>query len=160
MKCGWNGSTGHCPHCRVTVLKPVRSYATQVNSYVELAPLQTQVFNTLLQVLEGERDVSVLRVPLQRLHDNYLESLKELEAVAGLELAHNGMANLEDALAGLAQMSRVFEDGDAQHLEDGWSMIFQADRANLAAVEETFSGSAALVAAHNIIRDQVSLSNE
>ena len=160
MKCGWNGTTGHCPYCRVTVLKPVRNYATQINSYVELGPLQTQLFNTLLQVLDGERDVSVLRLPLQRLQDNYLESLDELEAVHQLPLAQDGMVNLQDALAGIAQMSRVFEDADAQHLEDGWSMIFQADRANLAAVEETFSGTAALSAAHNIIRDQISLSNE
>lgn len=160
LKCGWNGSSGHCPHCQVRVLKPVRSYATQINSYVELGPLQTQLFHTLLQVLEGERDLTVLRAPLQRLQDSYQQSLGELEAVQQLELARHGLTNLHDALAGITQMARAFEDGDAQHLEDGWSMIFQADRANLAAVEQTFSGSAALAAAHHIIRDQISLSNE
>ncbi|MBS2039070.1 hypothetical protein JST97_29075 [bacterium] len=160
LKCGWNGATGHCPHCQVQVLKPVRTFATQVNSYVTLAPHQSVVFTNLLSVLEGERDVSVLKAPLQKLASVYQDSLRELESAQHLEIARTGQENIYDALAGVSQMLRVFEDSDAQHLEDGWSMIFQADRANLAAVEEVNSGAGAVAAAYEIIRDQISLSNE
>jgi len=159
LKCGWNGPTGHCPHCQIQVLKPVRTYATQVNSYVALAPNQAQLFTAIMSVLEGDRDLSILRRPLQKLTECYQDAMKDLEAVSHLEIAQSGLRNIQDALAGIAQMERVFEDLDAQHLEDGWSMVFQADRANLAAAESISSG-AAVAAAYEIIRDQISLSNE
>ena len=132
LGCGWNGSTQHCPHCKVQILKPVRSYATRVNSYVPLAPLEDQLFQAIVGVLEGDRDVTALRLPLQQLEASYSES---------------------QALAGLAQIQRVFQDSDAQHLEDGWSMIFEAGRASL-------DNSEVVAAAYDIIRDHVSLTND
>lgn len=158
LACGWNGSTGHCPHCNVQVLKPVRRYATQINSYVALAPLQGQLFQAIVGVLEGERDVTALRLPLQHLEASYSEALQQMQACHQLEIAQTALLNIPRALAGLAQINRVFQDGDAQHLEDGWSMIFEADRANLAAAQSV--NSVAVAVAHDIIRDQVCLTNE
>ena len=158
LGCGWNGSTGHCPHCNLQVLKPVRRYATQVNSYVALAPLQGQVFQAIVGVLEGERDVTVLRLPLQQLEASCSEALQQMQACHQLEIAQTALVNISQALAGLAQINRIFQDGDAQHLEDGWSMIFEADRANLAAAQNV--NSVAVAVAYDIIRDQVCLTNE
>lgn len=159
LRCGWNGSTGHCPHCKVQVLKPIRDYATHVNHYAVLGPAQARVFETLTEVLEGNRDVSALRGPLQQLQQRYLDTADFLQKHE-TDLARSGLENLSQGLAGIAQMQRVFADGDAQHLEDGWAMIFEADRSNVALAESIPSSTAAVAAAYDIIRDQVSMTNE
>ena len=139
---------------------PVRTFATHINHFVQLAPLQANLFRAITGVMEGERDIAVLRGPLEKLQERYLQSLKELEPVGHLEIAQAGTVNIENGLAGIAQIKRVFDDSDAQHLEDGWAMIFQADRDNLAAIESVTGNSVAVAAAYEIIRDYVSLSNE
>jgi predicted Zn-ribbon and HTH transcriptional regulator len=160
LKCGWNGTTGHCPHCKVQVLKPIRDYATHVNHYVTLAPAQGAIFKVMMAVLEGTRDVSALQYPLQQLQKRYSETLDYLQSNDNLEIARTGMGNIEQGLAGVMQMQRVFIDNDAQHLEDGWALIFQADRENIALVENLTSSSVAVAAAYDIIRDSISMTNE
>lgn len=159
LKCGWNGSTGHCPHCKVQVLKPIRDFATHVNHYVTLAPAQALLFETMAGVLEGTRDVSALRGPLQQLQQRYLDTLTFLQQHE-TDFARAGIQNIEQGLAGIAQMQRIFTDHDAQHLEDGWALIFLADRDNISLSESVPSSSVAVAAAYDIIRDQVSMTNE
>ena len=159
LKCGWNGSTGFCPHCQVHALKPIRTFATHVNHYVALAPAQARVFETLAQVLEGAKDVGALRGPLHLLQQRYLDAASQIEKHA-TDMAQKGLHNLEQGLAGIAQMQRIYNDFDAQHLEDGWALIFQADRDNLALAETVPTSAVAVAAAYDIIRDQVSMTNE
>lgn len=160
LKCGWNGSSGHCPHCKVQVLKPIRNFSTYVNNYVTLAPLQSRIFDTLMAVLEGDRDVSALKAPLHALEQKYLETVEFLETRSQSELAMAGLANIEQGILGIELMRRVFQNSDAQHLEDGWAMIFQSDSSNQDLIETVPSSAQAVAAAYEIIHDSVSLSNE
>jgi len=156
LGCGWNGPTGHCPHCQLQVLKPVRRYSSEVNNYVALSPLQAQLFQGIKAVLEGQQDVRLLRLPLQQLQKGYQEALLEVQAQPHLEFAQVALATIPQALVGLEQIERVFTDHDAQHLEDGWATIFQANQAVVATIES----QVALADAYDVICDQVSMSNQ
>ena len=160
LNCGWSGSTGHCPHCHLHTLKPVRQVSTHINHMVTLAPAQGQLHAGIVAVMEGRQDVHSLVGPIQLLQRAYEETRQQL-APHRLAVAQAGLANIERGLAGLTQILRVFQDGDAQHLEDGWAMIFEADQANLAAAEAALpSAQQAVAVAHDIVRDQVSFSIE
>lgn len=160
LKCGWNGSSGHCPHCKVQVLKPIRDYATHVNHFITLAPLQSRIVEVMRGVLEGTRDVSGLRGPLQALQQKFQESVAYLQGKSHSEVAQAGLENVERGLAGIEQMMRVFQDFDAQHLEDGWALIYEGDSRNQELVASIPSAEQAVAAAYEIILDHVSFSNE
>lgn len=160
LNCGWSGSTGHCPHCHLQILKPVRQVSTHINQLVALAPAQAQLYTAIVAIMEGRQDVSTLLGPIQLLQQRYEETRQAL-APHQHPVAEAGLRNIERGQAGLGQILRVFQDGDAQHLENGWAMIFEADQANLAtAAEAAPSAQQAVAVAHDIIRDQVSFTNE
>ncbi|MBS2038318.1 hypothetical protein JST97_25265 [bacterium] len=157
LNCGWSGQVSTCPHCRFHLLKPVRQYGTQQNSYVRLAPLQANLFQAITSVLEGQCDLLALEVPLELMQSRYQKALEEAEANLHLPLAQQALQSIPRALSGLREISRVFQDFDAQHLEDGWSILFQADQAlqSNPASPRRDAGSYC-----EMIVDQVTLTNE
>jgi len=159
LSCGWNGPTGHCPHCKVQTLKPIRTFATNINHYVEPGEAQLRVFRELMGVLEGKRDLSTLKLPLLHLQKRFKDTADYLYERSFMPVAQKGFENIAQALLGIDQMMRTFEDADAQHLEDGWALIYQSDRSNLELVDNA-PNSAVVAAAYDIIRDQVSLGTE
>ena len=150
LACGWDGSAPTCPHCRLQTLKPIRQ-AQPVYASVPLAEAQEQVFESIVAILEGACDLESLWHPLQNLHQQYdqaaaqvaaaLEVHPEVEAVA---------AYMDEALDGLAEISQVFEDFDAQHLEDGWHRFFTSELSLSDALQQTDEEA----------EDQVKLSRE
>lgn len=158
LKCGWNGSTGHCPHCHVHALLPVRNFATHINHYVELGPKQSRVFEVLMAVLEGTRDVGALKNPLQALEDHYRASAEKLMALGDNAMLDKVLVQVEAGLAGIEEMKRVYVRYDAQHLEDGWAMLFAAERGM---EQATPSSTRAVAAAYEILtEDRITLTNE
>ena len=125
LACGWDGQQATCPHCQKQLLKPVRQ-VRPANLRVSLAPIQGQVFDTVVAVLEGRDDLESLWEPLQELHHDYSEANQRLALLAHEPEAAVVAGILERALDGLEEMSQVFHDLDTQHLEDGWHRFLRA----------------------------------
>ncbi|MBS2040735.1 hypothetical protein JST97_37455 [bacterium] len=127
LACGWDGEQPSCPHCQKQLLKPVRE-ARPAHLRVPLADKQAQVFDTVVAVLEGRDDLESLWEPLQDLLNDYCEANQRLNLAADEPEVTVVAQIIGGALDGLDEMVRVFEDSDAQHLEDGWHRFFHSEQ--------------------------------
>lgn len=150
LACGWDGSAPGCPHCRLQTLKPIRQ-AQPVYASVTLAEAQEQVFGSIVAILEGACDLESLWHPLQHLHQQYDQAAAQVAAALEVHPEVEAVVEyMDQALEGLAEISQVFEDFDAQHLEDGWHRFFTSE----------ISLTDALQQADDEAEDRVNLSRE
>lgn len=132
LACGWDGEDKICPHCRLRLLSPVRQPRGGA-SPIQLAPHHQEVLEVVTSVLRGESDLDRLQVPLNDLHDDFRRAVADARAHPELEVVAE---ILEVARDGLSQMTQVFEDGNCQHLEDGWSAFYLSQLALSDALHE------------------------
>ena len=140
LACGWDGQASTCPHCQRQTLKPIRHPRT-VDASAPLANKQGQVFETILAILAGTVDLEILWQPLQELRQDYNESAVEVVAAVEDHPEVGAVARwMSQALEGLEEIERVFEDFDAQHIEDGWHRFFVSERSLAASLENRPAG--------------------
>ena len=124
FSCSWDGAALLCPHCGLQVLRPVRQPRAAV-APLALAAHHVGLFRTVEAVLQGGQDLHSLVQPLDELHDDFCQAAVDAAACAQIYPEMEPVAEiLEVAREGLSEMRLVFEDFDAQHLEDGWHQFF------------------------------------
>jgi len=124
MACSWDGPELFCPHCKLQTLRPVRKNRPAGTS-AELGPRQSEVFETIVSILHGDQDLNTLWEPLQDLQADFDDATSDLlEAVASCPEVSPLADLMSQALQGLEEIGQVFEDRDAQHLEDGWNRFY------------------------------------
>ena len=119
LSCGQedeNDPFGKCPDCNVSYLLPVR--AVTPRELPILGHDQAELFGGIGLVITGYADIEELDPLIHNVEEIYREflSVDDVEVEALHPLA-------ERQLLALAEMRLALEDGDAQHLEDGWNVF-------------------------------------
>jgi len=124
LNCGWDKDDEICPHCQLRLLAPVR-HTHPATAPLQLPPRHQEIFETVVAVIDGEIDIGCLQEPLEQLQVDFEEAVLDAHSSARIYPEMQSVAEvLSSALAGLLEMSLVFEDRDCQHLEDGWNTFF------------------------------------
>jgi hypothetical protein len=129
LGCGWSpsGSDYECPDCRVTALSPVKQSRAQESVYAELTGPMLELFESIMAVLSGKKDIEIILRPLDQLGDHYRACLRETRRVCSTEeIAAKLLPHLERLVSGLDEIERAYEHYQAQSLEDGWFDVFMA----------------------------------
>lgn len=137
LACGWDGQAASCPHCQLHLLQPVRQ-ARPTATPLALASNHAEIFDTVVAVLQGGTDVESLAPPLLELQNDFEQAVVDAKASAEIHPEMTLIAEiLEEALGGLEVMGQVFDDLDAQHLEDGWHQFFVSQITLIDAIAES-----------------------
>jgi len=119
-----------CASCGLQMLYPDPG-APGTSRTATLGPEFKAVYDAYVNVVKGDKTLSVLAAPLKELEkmlENYADlSEAEMTSDASYSAALDGIAQASrDGLLGVRQMQDSFESRRTRDLHDGWQAIFEA----------------------------------